>query len=168
MRWVGRLLACFVTERKHKEGKAFAIQTWRYVEHTVLLDCLHKQCEYMAEGVDLFCGEFLVRPQIIQGNDRLRTATSAVCHVGPLYQNDLICTKEGVVGRIDSFWRLQDGPVSVRFFAYACVEGNSSLRDERASTVRYVDAHGSVDACIWCYAKQHSIKVRMPPQLLFE
>jgi hypothetical protein len=45
MRWLGKLLACFVTERKHREVKQSALHIFRHMEHTVLVDVLNKSFE---------------------------------------------------------------------------------------------------------------------------
>ncbi len=166
---LGFLLACFVTERKHRLAKQFALNTWRHFEHTTLLDCLHQQCEYLATGHDLFAAEFLVHPNAVRNHAELETSTVAVCHVGTLHASDVICTKDGVVGRVESFWRHSGGPVFARVLSFACVDGDCTVRDMRQTTDVIVEVSAILGACVWCLCRPqcaHVMKVRLPPTLL--
>ena len=162
---LGRLLACFVTERKHKVVMKLAVNTWRHFEHTTLVDCLHQQCEYLSSGHDLFSAEFLIHPQAVQGRDGLHTSTVAVSRVGTLHASDVLCTSDGVVGRVESFWRQGDGPVLVRLQGYSCFNGECSLRDVRQANPMIIEASCILGAGIWCTCRENLIKVRLPSSL---
>ncbi len=162
---LGFLLACFVTERKHKAVKQFAINTCRHFEHTTLLDCLHQQCEYLSSGHDLFEAEFLVHPHVVAGRGDLRTSTAAVCHAGTLHARDICCTQDGVVGKIESFWRHGAGPVLARVQSYACVRNQCSVRDTRQVTAVVVELSQVLCPCIWFPCREHIIKVHLPASL---
>ena len=41
MEWLGKLLSCFSTERKHKMIKRAALYIFRHMEHTVLTDIVN-------------------------------------------------------------------------------------------------------------------------------
>ncbi len=64
MAFIGKLLSCFVTERKHRETKMRALHVFRHMEHTVVRDMVHSQCEQFKDGIDLFRDMFLVRPTL--------------------------------------------------------------------------------------------------------
>jgi hypothetical protein len=66
MLWLGKLLSCFVTERKHRTVKASALHVFRHIAHTVLADVVNKNCEQLISGHDLFKRELLVSPMKIQ------------------------------------------------------------------------------------------------------
>ena len=168
MRDLGRLLACFVTERKHRIAKHFAINTCRHFEHTTLLDCLHQQCHMLSHGHDIFSKEFLVHPNAVKGHDKLFTSSVAVCHAGSLHAGDVVCIRDGVVGRIDGFWRYGCGGVLVRLQIYECHNNECSLRDTSRCKPLIVEAEHIIGACIWCPCSiDRVIKVRLPPALLF-
>ena len=57
-----KVIACFVTERKHRALKAAALYVLRHIEHTSLLSLVSQQCELIIEGHSLFQPEFLVNP----------------------------------------------------------------------------------------------------------
>ena len=65
MLWLGRLLSCFVTERKHREIKAASLHVFRHLEHTVLRDVINKSMEQILDGHDLYTKEFLVNPTAV-------------------------------------------------------------------------------------------------------
>jgi hypothetical protein len=161
----GILLSCFVTERKHRLVKKFAINTCRHFEHTTLLDCLHQQCEYMSSGHDLFEPEFLVHPHAVAGWDDLCTSTVAACHAGTLHAQDICCTQDGVVGKIDAFWRKGTGAVLARVQGYECVRNQCSVRDTENATAVVVELSNVLCACIWFPCGEHMIKVQLPVSL---
>ena len=179
MERLGRLLACFVTERKHKTVMKFALATWRWFEHTTLLDVLHQQCESLSTNEDIFGAEFLIDVKKVSNTRRskhesccehtpgLLSSKEAAYKGGTVKAKDIICTKGGLVGRVQNFLQVQNGPVQVRFLSYLCIEGDCTLRDENASTIMMVPLADVLDACIWCYAKPGVLKVCIPPPLLF-
>ena len=166
MKQVGRLLACFVTERKHRILKKFALTTWRNFEHTTLTDCLSQQCEYLSTGHDLFEAEFLVHPRDVAGHPGLRTSSEAVCIVGKLHALDVLCTCGGQIGKAESFWRQEDQQVMVKLRVYECYQDECSVRDIRSTNLVFVPLREVLGACVWCVYKEHIIKVRLPPIVL--
>ncbi len=166
MRWLGFSLNCFVTERKHKFVNQLALHTFRYFEHTSLMDCLHQQCEYLSTGHDLFASEFLVHPKAVQQHAGLATSSVALCHVGQVHSKDVFCTKGGVVAKAESFWQHSTGSVYVRASSFPSVDTDFSVRDTRSSTVVLVEASEILDICIWCYIRPNIMMVRLPPALL--
>ena len=47
MEWLGKLVSCFVTERKHRQIKDAALHVFRYMEHTVLVDVVKQMCQQL-------------------------------------------------------------------------------------------------------------------------
>ena len=62
--WLGCLLGCFVTERKHRVIKAASLHVFRHIEHTVLHDVLNQNIQQILDGNDLYNEQFLVCPSI--------------------------------------------------------------------------------------------------------
>ena len=64
--YVGKLLSCFVNERKHKCVKDIALHVLWSFEHTVIHDVVNQQMEQLINGVDIYKDKFLVRPSFSQ------------------------------------------------------------------------------------------------------
>ena len=166
MRHLGFLLACFVTERKHKMVNRFALHTFRNFEHTTLLDVLHQQCEYLSSGHDVFASELLLNPKTIDGYNGLTTSKAAVCHVGQVHSKDVVCTRGGVVAQVESCWKNEGGPVYVRAALLPCVEDDCTTRYVPSENMVLVGASEIVGVCVWCYIRPNIIKVRIPPTVV--
>ena len=61
--WLGKLLSCFVTERKQTMVKRAALYTFRDIEHTVLADVVNTTFQQIIGGHDLYTDAFLVTPR---------------------------------------------------------------------------------------------------------
>ena len=170
MKQLGYLLACFVTERKHKLVNQVAVHTFRNFEHTTLVDVLHQQCSHLASGHDLFQHELLVAPKHVHNHEGLATSAHVVCHVGEVHNKDIMCTKSGVIAKAESFWRLSDGPVHVRGQSLAREGADFALRNTRVTTPVCFEVADILSICTWCFTDTDRgiIKVRLPPSLLLE
>jgi len=132
MEFVGKLLSCFVTERKHRETKAHALTVFRHMEQTVLKDMVHSQCEQIANGIDLYREAFLVRPSklAVQGRT-LNRAKSAVLRVGEIVAGDIVLSRGDGAGRVIGFWNLggdSSDAIFVEAYALSHVGNDATLR----------------------------------------
>ena len=161
MQWLGKLLSCFVTERKHRHVKDSALHVFRHLEHTVMYDVVNKQCQQMLEGVELFKEQFLERPCDVPGVPYLRRSTRAVLKCGGLYVGDVVYTAACTCGRVRMFYEYRD-EMLVHLSLYHSVAGAPDVFDERLSEDTFVDTCEVVDACTWFYDSPSIVKVAVP------
>ena len=164
---LGKLLSCFVCERKHRTVKDSALHVFRHIEHTVVYDLVNKQCEQLFEGVDLFQETFLINPRQVDDIPFLARSPKAVLKMGSLHTGDIIWIANCRCGRIKTFYELHH-----RIFAHMDLFRNSAgdpaMFDERCSTDIFIDAEEIVDACTWYEAGPGIIKVAIPPIALLK
>jgi hypothetical protein len=169
MRWLCKLLSCFVTERKHKSVKRAALYTFRHFEHTVTANVLSAQIETMRAGHNLFEERCLVAPRVIghvHGAEQICTSNRAVTPVGELYKGDLVYTFSGIAGRIVSFLSTPSDLV-IEIDAYDTIGGDTTLRSELACTRMFIDIAEIVSACVWYQPRSSVIRLHLPPIALF-
>jgi hypothetical protein len=165
---IGKILSCFVTERKHKDVKKYAMHCFRHFEHSVTRDVLQEQCVQMCNGDDIFQERFLHNPTMIHTpTGRMRTSHTAMLKFGDLHRGDIVYTDNGVAGRIVAFWQKDTDAIVLELDAYSCVGGETQLRDERQSTRTFFDEDDIVDVCVWVYSSAHIIRLCVPPVTLF-
>ena len=169
MLWVGKLLSCFVTERKHRIIKKAALYIFRHIEHTVLTDIVNTSFEQVAEGHDLYKAVFLVNPSpMLLRGQAFHTSRSAVLPIGLVSKGDVVITSEGIVGKVASFWQANAvGPVYASISAYKCIDGDTRLRATDNPLDIVCDAREVVDALIWFWQSPAIMRVSIPPALLY-
>ena len=166
----GKLLSCFVTERKkHRETKRHAVTTFRSFEQTTLTSVLNAQVQWMTQGHDIFQHDMLVAPKVahVQGH-LLQCAGHAVCAIGSLFVADIVYARDGTVGRIENFWKTDSEGLMVQLDVVQCVHGDNTIRDESGPVVRFVPMDDIVEACIWFYIRPSVIKIALPPIVLLQ
>ena len=104
---LGKVLSCFVTERKHRAIKSAGTWTFRNYEHTLLRQVLHDQTEAMADGT-IFAEQCLLRHSK-QAVDRAEvfSASSASLLCGQVHRNDVVVLRGGAVVDVRGFWALR-------------------------------------------------------------
>lgn len=104
--WLGKLMSCFVCERKHRSVKDTALHVFRHIEHTVLADVLNKQAQQMANGDHLSEETFLVAPRSIDGAPaNMLRSRGAVLRCGEVRVGDVVGLHGGVCGRVNMFYK---------------------------------------------------------------
>jgi len=166
MEWLGKLVSCFVCERKHRHVKDSALHVFRHLEHTVLHDVVNKQCQQLLAGVELFKEEFLVSPRDVREVPDLRMSTRAVLKFGGVYVGDILCMRPSRCGRVKNFYEFR-GNLLVHVSMYQSVAGAPDVFDERSSEDAFVETHEIIDACTWFYQSPSVVKVAIPPLALF-
>ena len=100
---MGRILSCFVTERKHRAVKACGTWTFKYYEHTVLRSMLYKQVVALSDETH-FQFEALLCPKEVHV-DGLVTyrAVAARIAIGEVRKDDVVSFADGTVHVVRSF-----------------------------------------------------------------
>ena len=157
MLFVGRLMSCWVTERKHKATKRCALHVFRHLESTVLTSLLNRHLE-MAES--LSDGWRLVKPKLvsIEGNNYF-CAKSARLLCGIVHSDDFVILQSGAVGQVMEFWRRDDDHV-VKLSRLAYIA--ECIFDLADSTIVVVDIAEVVDVLSWVEWGHNRIRVYLP------
>ena len=168
MMWLGKLLSCFVTERKHRLVKDCALHVMRHIEHTVLADVVNTQCVQMTDGTTLWQEFSLVNPKTIDVAlyTNVKCSTQAIITFGFARQGDLIWCKGSRCCRLRSFYE-----TTVAVFAAVCFLRNNDggalcMFHEDASIVEFIDCREFIDAVMWYRDSPGIIKVVIPPIVL--
>ena len=100
---LGRILSCFVTERKHRAVKACGTWAFKNYEHTVLRSMLYKQVAALS-GEAHFQSEALLCPKEVHV-DGLVTyrAVAARIVIGEVRKDDVVSFADGTVHVVRSF-----------------------------------------------------------------
>lgn len=169
MEWLGRLLSCFVTERKHRDVKRAALYVFRHLEHTVLVDLVNTTFQQVADGHDLYNKEFLVTPHNVHVDGRhMRRARSAVLRIGLTSHGDMIVSTTGVVGTVINFWQfIGDATFFVEIDAHECINNDTRFRSKDRVERLCLETSSIVDSLVWVYDSPSIIRVSLPPALLF-
>ena len=117
---LGKLLSCFVTERKHRMVKQTAGHSFRHFEVNLARDLLNGMLERFSAKEDIFSPESLVSPQPLQADASHRYAflpedlaheisfsTRAVLKCGLICSGDIVMLSDQVVGRLEVFVAVQ-------------------------------------------------------------
>ena len=149
MAFLGRLLSCFVTERKHRRTKRAALHVFRHIDNTVVRDILAEQIDAFIGDRSLFQQEYLVDPHELEfGAVTLRASRHAVMRHGLLIAGDMVYMEDDSVGEIREFWWPIAGspvPVTVRIETY------TRDRDSwyPSGTLSAVPSSDIIDAVAW-------------------
>ena len=169
MAWVGKLLSCFVTERKHKMIKRAALYVFRHIEHTVLCDVVNTTFQQIIDGHDLYTDAFLLLPHDCNMNGmHFRTSRAACLRVGHVAVGDLVIRSDGLVGCVVKFWqRASDNHIALEVDAYPCVNNDIRYVSTAQSTRDFFDHHSIVDCLIWFEDSPALLRIAVPPALLY-
>ena len=166
MRWLGKLLSCFVTERKHRVVKDAALHVFRHIEHTVLFDVVNKQCEQLAGGSDIFAPTVLDRPSSFKNYPQLHRSTAAIFVCGRAARNDILFVDDLSCGRVLAFYKFGN-EFHVEVALLEVVDNEPSLRFYESTRASFVECSKIVDSCIWHFTSRCGvIRVCVPPILL--
>ena len=169
MEWLGKLLSCFVTERKHKMIKRAALYVFRHIEHTVLTDVVNTTFEQIISGHDLYTDAFLVTPRDCNiGGIHFRTSRAACLRIGHVSVGDLVIRSDALVGRVVKFWqRASDNFIALEVDAYACVNDDIRFVSTAQTTREFFDHKSIVDSLIWFEDSPALLRIAVPPALLY-
>lgn len=167
--WLGKLLSCFVTERKHKAIKRAALYVFRHIEHTVLIDVVNGMFQQVVDGHDLYRTNFLISPHdVLLAGLALRRSRSAVLKtIGHVHVNDLMIDDNARVGKARAFWQQYPQPdLFVELDLYRCVGGDVRVWATTNPKRIFVNANTMIDTLLWYEDSAGIIRVAIPPALL--
>ena len=169
MLWVGCLLSCFVTERKHRLIKSCAIYVFRHIEHTVLNDVVNQSIQQVLDGHDLYSEEFLILPHDVTLEGRaFQRARKFVMKTGHVEGGDLVMTDSGLVGKVISLWKpMPTGRILLEVDVYPCINNDIRSRSTDRSSHGFFCSESIVDVLIWYEESPAIIRCVVPPALLF-
>ena len=165
---LGRMLSCFVTERKHRATKRAALHVFRSIDNTVVKDLLNRQCEgIIKEGESLFARRYLHNPKVIvSGGTHVHYSKRAVLHCGSIRFNDIVWLASGELGKVICFWSTIDGNAVVAQLAMysRVVENDDTKWDISDAILRLSDTDRILDAVIWGRLSETVVRVIKPPR----
>ena len=166
---VGRLLSCFVTDRKHRDVKRSALHVFRHIEHTVLVDLVNKSFQQVIEGHDLYSGFFLVNPKDVRvAGLAFRKSKSAVLLIGETCAGDLVIDEHGVAGLVIAFWQtVGQNEIYAEIDAYECINDDARFRSTARVQRLFIASNSIIDALIWYTVSPTIIRLSLPPALLY-
>ena len=169
--WAGRLVSCFVTERKHRTIKGIACFVFRNFEMVVMKDAIHQQCLQLEQGHDMFkpsCLMFSQKRSVASVDQPVRTSTAAACHFGEAHAGDIIYMRSGHAGRVVAFWMMEGSEVVIEVDLFDCVGGDTTLRDSRTAQRAFVDHEAVADTVLHFQEDPaHYFRLLVPPCVLF-
>ena len=168
MEWIGKLLSCFVTERKHRSVKRSALHVYRHFEHTATVDVLNTSLQQIKNGLDLYKPFFLISPRIrqIHGSDFL-SSRSAVLHCGETWADDVVITHDGDVALVIRFFaRVGDDSIIVELDRYRRAGADARLRATDSPSRVFMNAQCIFDSVIWCVERHPVIRISLPPSFI--
>lgn len=168
---VGKLLSCFVTERKHRQTKRSALFTFRSIDNAVAKDMLHRQCESFRDNDGaLFSRRQIVRPKYISmGDARFGYSNTAVLPCGSLFSNDVLWTSRGNVGKLIRFWSTSaNDSLVAQIELYSPADDSGTRWDISSPAVHFIDTEQIIDAVIWGVLSDSIIRVIKPAKVCIE
>jgi len=166
MLFLGKLLSCFVTERRHRSAKKAALHVFRYMEHTVLVDLVNRQCEqFSASDASLFHETCLVHARDVTfPHGTYRRSSIAILRCGEINAGDIVWLTSGVVGKVIRFWQSHgaDDTINVQIDGYRSSDASGHRFLESTPYAHFADASSIIDACIWTRVSHGLIRVIVP------
>ena len=134
---LGKLLSCFVTERKHRTVKGPAASVYGNFEKAMLLDLLHRNVDVFTQPCT-FLREYLERPVVVNESllglcSQVHVSKSVRLVCGFIRRGDLLLTVSKVVGEFEN--------------AVSYVQGGSTFIYLQVGLRRAIDAHRHSKEC---------------------
>ena len=164
---LGKVLSCFVTERKHRSVKAAALHVFRHIEHTTLATVLNNMCQQVIEGHCLFQRQFLVSPKRFDllSDYHLNRSTSAVLDCGLISKGDVIYSVGGVITRVMCFWQSDQDQMNVQ--CSICEKVDTFIFKD-SNVITFLPIGSIIDAMAYRPLEDCSIRVIFPFAARFE
>ena len=162
----GKLLSCFVAERKHRMTKRAALFVFRHIDNTVSYDLLNRQCEDMSNpNTRMFRRTYMVGGKRVQVNDMtIWRSKDVVLACGSLRTNDVLWLADGSVGKVVAFWTKPDEEaIAAQMWLYSRI-AQTHHWDTSSQVALVVDTDTILDAVIWAALSPTTIRV-IPPAM---
>jgi hypothetical protein len=110
--FIGKMLTCFVLERKHRATKDAARECFRYIEHTVIVDLVNRQCTNAMSKDSALDKMHLLNEMQIHGTD-IVSAIGANLPCGNVLKGDVVfyvdaSSGNAKVGQVLKFYQHND------------------------------------------------------------
>ena len=166
MLWLGKLLSCFVTERKHRVVKDSALHVMRHIEHTVVADVINTQCVQLCDRLDLWKKHVLIEPRELPGVQGVTFARSAILACGFVKHGDIVWCQDAQCCRVVAFYVATDDEMFVSVERLGSAGGLCTYH-EKATTLDFIDVRSIVDAVVWYLDADGIIKIVIPPIAIY-
>ena len=167
--FLGKLLSCFVTERKHRVTKRAALFTFRGIENHVITQMLNRHCENLLAKPNLFRMCYMVNPRRIRFGNGVcaQRANAATLPCGRIHASDVVWFLDNAVGKVVCFWASDVGTnVVVQFRLYEREGDSAVLWRTTDSPMAMSAARDIVDAVMWAPLRDGVIRVLRPVRSL--
>lgn len=160
MQNAGKLLSCWVTERRHRSTKAYANHTFRYYEATLTLDAFNKMV-VLAEIGDIFRKESITDPVSLQHRD-LEASAGNTAHLrcGAISKGDVVMLADRRAGFVEKFVSIGGG-MSCLISVHDHAAGDKYAPRSESTVAVSVDS--ILAACIW--SKDSRALTVLPPPI---
>ena len=163
MEYLGKLLSCFVTERKHRITKRCALYIFRHIDNTVVKDILSRQMVAFTGDLSLFQTKYLGpwSEQDMLGTT-FHVSHAAVLRHGQVTRGDMLYMSSDDVAVAEDFWQAPGGDAIVARVTRCRRSGLGHNCWEPIAERSFVDSDDIVDAVTWCVV-QGTIRRVIPP-----
>jgi len=158
------LISCFVLERKHRNTKAAACETFRFIEHTVIVDLVNRQCTKLLDmsGSSTLRRRFLITQGPSHAQVGLDTSLAACLPIGEVHNNDMVFLSDGTVGACMRFWHDVPNDVMVCLIRPYTKIGPCRWRGSTGVPDKFVDVDEIVATLFWRLEDNGIIRVVVP------
>ena len=154
---IGKLLNCFVTERKHRTMKSAATHSFRNYETTITYEILnkmvhlaeHDECiylpEYLIASTSLDTSRARVTLPLADPFGDISRSLGAMLHCGQIHKGDLVMTADRSVGSVVAF--LASGDMIICILHRLMPTGDGTY--QRSTTSLAVQSSDVLAPLIW-------------------
>ena len=164
MLFLGKLLSCFVTERKHRTTKRCALFVFRCIDNVVVKEMLSRQCEQIRSGSEsIFSAVYLTRSKSFNfAGAVFHRACGAVLPCGSVHAGDFVWLETNVVALVIAFWKADSAEhTSVQVNTYNRLDDSATRWQAESSTI-FVDSASVVSTLIHSRTARDTVLV-IPP-----
>ena len=159
IRWLNKLVSCFVLERKNKATKDAARECFRHIEHTVVVDLVNRLCVNAESNESSYRMQFLVDPCPTSVTSTL-SAAAAVLHLGTVHVSDLVFLMDRSVAKVVRLWQDKSSLVA---HVSACRRIESSLWEiDPGTDSRFIEASEIVAVLTYAIESPNVARIIVP------
>lgn len=162
MEFLGKLLSCFVTERKHRVTKRAALHTFRGIDNSVVKALLNKHCQKLLSDDNVFLRQYVVGGRIVDMYGvQCRKSKAAVLPCGGVKAKDLLWLDDHTVSKIICFWE-HAGNVVIEVAVYTSTNVQLTLWSVDGALPTMIPSDRVVAAVAWAHHSAGVIRVARP------
>ena len=157
MEWLGCLLSCFVTERKHRATKRATLNVYRNLEHTVLATLINQQVEALPV--------FTRRSFLIDGHEidiaghNVLTSLHGAPACGETYNDDIVVISSRIVGKVVPGGGRR---TLVQVEVLTKVRGTTNVFSVLSPRATFASVHAISQVVAWKFASDTQIRIITP------